>query len=68
MPEHKAYLTRRIMFSAGHRLNRYESVRLGCIAKLLSFSLSLSDAENRDIYGKCNGINGHGHNYVGKMV
>ena len=40
-------VTRRLHFSAGHRLH--------CAA--------LSDEENRRIYGKCNNPNGHGHNY-----
>ncbi|CAG9820647.1 unnamed protein product [Phaedon cochleariae] len=44
----KAYQTRRIQLSACHRLH----------------SPSLSDAENKEIYGKCNHINGHGHNYI----
>ena len=44
----KAYLTRRYRFSAAHRLH----------------SDSLSDAENRQVYGKCNNPYGHGHNYV----
>lgn len=35
-------------FSAAHRLH----------------SPSLSDAENRNLYGKCNNPRGHGHNYV----
>ena len=43
----KAYLTRRYMFSASHRLH----------------SEALSDAENRATYGKCNNPYGHGHNY-----
>jgi 6-pyruvoyltetrahydropterin/6-carboxytetrahydropterin synthase len=43
----KAYLTRRYMFSASHRLHCDE----------------LSEAENVAIYGKCNNPNGHGHNY-----
>ena len=41
------FVTRRLHFSAGHRLHRAE----------------LSDEENRRIYGKCNNPNGHGHNY-----
>ncbi|KAB0798667.1 hypothetical protein PPYR_09660 [Photinus pyralis] len=45
---HKAYLTRREVFSASHRLH----------------SPKLSDEENLAIYGKCNHPNGHGHNYV----
>lgn len=44
----KAYLTRRYLFSASHRLNNPE----------------LSDAENRATYGKCNNPHGHGHNYT----
>src|SRR5579885_3057226 len=43
----KAYLTRRYMFSASHRLH----------------SEALSEAENRTTYGKCNNPYGHGHNY-----
>ena len=27
-------------------------------------SPELSDAENLEIFGKCNNPNGHGHNYV----
>lgn len=42
-----AYLSRIETFSAAHRLH----------------SKHLSDDENREIYGKCNHINGHGHNY-----
>ena len=44
----KAYLTRRYMFSASHRLN----------------SDSLSAEENQSVYGKCNNPHGHGHNYA----
>ncbi|NWU54179.1 PTPS synthase, partial [Dromas ardeola] len=29
-------------------------------------SKSLSDEENRKLFGKCNNPNGHGHNYKGK--
>jgi 6-pyruvoyltetrahydropterin/6-carboxytetrahydropterin synthase len=43
----KAYLTRRYLFSASHRLH----------------SPDMSDAENRATYGKCNNPHGHGHNY-----
>ncbi|CAD6184447.1 unnamed protein product [Caenorhabditis auriculariae] len=45
-------MTRVEMFSACHRLHSKE----------------LSDAENREIYGKCNHINGHGHNYVWRVT
>jgi len=44
----KAYLTRRYMFSASHRLH----------------SETMSDAENVATYGKCNNPWGHGHNYT----
>ena len=44
----KAYLTRRYMFSASHRLH----------------SKALSDDENARTYGKCNNPHGHGHNYM----
>lgn len=41
-------LTRRYRFSASHRLHSPE----------------MSDAENAQIYGKCNNPFGHGHDYV----
>ena len=44
----KAYLTRRYMFSASHRLH----------------SEAMSAAENVATYGKCNNPYGHGHNYM----
>ena len=44
----KAYLTRRYLFSASHRLH----------------SDAMSDAENAATYGKCNNPYGHGHNYA----
>lgn len=43
----KAFITRRLTFSAAHRLH----------------SDKLSPEENRRIFGKCNHPNGHGHNY-----
>jgi 6-pyruvoyltetrahydropterin/6-carboxytetrahydropterin synthase len=43
----KAYLTRRYLFSASHRLH----------------SDAMSDTENALTYGKCNNPYGHGHNY-----
>jgi 6-pyruvoyltetrahydropterin/6-carboxytetrahydropterin synthase len=43
----KAYLTRRYLFSASHRLNCDD----------------MSAAENQAVYGKCNNPHGHGHNY-----
>lgn len=44
----KAYMTRRYMFSASHRLH----------------SKGMSAEENRETYGKCNNPHGHGHNYM----
>ena len=44
----KAYLNRRYMFSASHRLH----------------SDSFSESETRELYGKCNNPYGHGHNYT----
>jgi len=44
----KAYLTRRYIFSASHRLH----------------SPAYSDEQNRVVYGKCNNPYGHGHNYA----
>lgn len=41
-------VTRRYRFSASHRLH----------------CLEFSDAENREVYGKCNHPYGHGHDYV----
>lgn len=43
-----AYFGRRYMLSASHRLHVE----------------SLSDEENRAVYGKCNNPHGHGHNYI----
>jgi 6-pyruvoyltetrahydropterin/6-carboxytetrahydropterin synthase len=43
----KAYLTRRYLFSASHRLH--------CDG--------MSAQENQAVYGKCNNPHGHGHNY-----
>ena len=42
-----ARVTRRVHFSAGHRLHNPD----------------LSDEQNRDTYGLCNNPTGHGHNY-----
>ena len=44
----KAYLSRRYLFSASHRLH----------------SQAMSTDENRATYGKCNNPHGHGHNYI----
>ncbi len=43
----KAYLTRRYLFSASHRLHCEQ----------------VGEEENRATYGKCNNPYGHGHNY-----
>ena len=43
----KAYLTRRYMVSASHRLHSDE----------------MTAEENRVVYGRCNNPYGHGHNY-----
>ena len=40
-------VVRRLRFNAAHRVH----------------NPALSDAENRDLFGKCNNPNGHGHNY-----
>ncbi|XP_060644592.1 6-pyruvoyl tetrahydrobiopterin synthase [Drosophila sulfurigaster albostrigata] len=47
-----AFLTRRETFSACHRLH----------------SPQLSDAENLEVFGKCNNFNGHGHNYTVELT
>jgi hypothetical protein len=40
-----------------------------CLEICLSFySQKLSDEENVHVYGKCNNVNGHGHNYVGEFI
>lgn len=44
----KAHLTRRYWFAASHRLH----------------TPKLRDAENQEVYGKCNNPHGHGHNYA----
>ena len=44
----RAYLSRRYLFSASHRL----------------YSEAYSEAQNREVYGKCANPHGHGHNYV----
>jgi len=44
----KVHLTRRYSFAASHRLH----------------SPQLSEEENWRVYGKCNSLYGHGHNYI----
>lgn len=46
--EDAATFARAYVFSAAHRLHARQ----------------LSDAENRALYGKCNNLHGHGHNYT----
>lgn len=46
------YVTRREVFSTSHRLH----------------NKNLSDEDNREIFGKCNNPNGHGHNYILEVV
>lgn len=41
------FVTRREVFSASHRL----------------YNTNLTDEENTSLFGKCNNLNGHGHNY-----
>lgn len=48
LEEGKLTLTRSYEFAASHRLH----------------APALSDAENLDVFGKCNNPKGHGHNYV----
>ena len=45
---HQARLTRQYHFCAARRLHAKE----------------LSDDVNRKVFGKCNNLNGHGHNYT----
>ena len=44
----EVFLQRRVTFCSSHRLHNE----------------ALSEAENKQIFDKCNYINGHGHNYV----
>ena len=48
----KAYFGRRYMLSASHRLH----------------TQALTAEENRAVYGKCNNVHGHGHNYVVEVL
>lgn len=41
------YLTHTVSFCAAHRLHNFD----------------LTDAENKEVFGKCNHISSHGHNY-----
>jgi 6-pyruvoyltetrahydropterin/6-carboxytetrahydropterin synthase len=46
------YVTRRVVFSASHRL----------------YNEKFSDEQNEAVFDKCNNIHGHGHNYVLEVV
>ncbi len=46
------YVTRREVFSASHRL----------------FNPNFSNEENDRFFGKCNNLNGHGHNYILEVI
>jgi 6-pyruvoyltetrahydropterin/6-carboxytetrahydropterin synthase len=46
------YLSRRELFSASHRLH----------------SNKLTAEENKNLFGKCNSQNGHGHNYIIEVI
>jgi len=46
------YVTRREVFSASHRL----------------FNPNFSNDENERLFGKCNNLNGHGHNYILEVI
>lgn len=46
------YITRKEHFSSCHRLH----------------SVHLSEEENKEVFGKCNWMNGHGHNYEVKAT
>ncbi|MEK6553105.1 MAG: 6-carboxytetrahydropterin synthase [Bacteroidota bacterium] len=46
------FVTRREIFSASHRL----------------FNPNFSNEENDRLFGKCNNLNGHGHNYILEVI
>ncbi|MDZ7766876.1 MAG: 6-carboxytetrahydropterin synthase [Melioribacteraceae bacterium] len=46
------YVTRRETFAAGHRL----------------YNPEWSEEKNKEIFGKCNNPNGHGHNYTMEVI
>lgn len=46
------YVTRREVFSSSHRL----------------FNPKFNEEENDLIFGKCNNLNGHGHNYILEVI
>ncbi len=48
----RAYFGRKYLLSASHRLH----------------ADSLSEKQNRAVYGKCNNPHGHGHNYVVEVL
>ena len=48
----QVFVTRRETFSAAHRLHCNQ----------------LSEEENRELYGPCNNLHGHGHNYSIEVI
>lgn len=46
------FVTRREVFSASHRL----------------YNPKLTDEQNDKLFGKCNNLNGHGHNYILEVI
>lgn len=64
-------ISRKESFSSAHRLHRLVAMDFTIFFSAIIrdtninyvFSSSLSDEENRKIFGKCNNLNGHGHNY-----
>ncbi|XP_030610819.1 6-pyruvoyl tetrahydrobiopterin synthase [Archocentrus centrarchus] len=60
---------------AGSSVQKTAAERIGYISRTESFSachrlhsIQLSDEENKEVYGKCNNPNGHGHNYKVEVV
>lgn len=60
---------------AGSSVRNTAAERIGYISRIESFSachrlhsIHLSDEENKQVYGKCNNPNGHGHNYKVEVV
>ncbi len=55
-----------IDYQAGHRM--FMGVKTKFYAAHRLHADSLSDSSNKEIYGKCNNSNGHGHTYTVEMV
>ena len=47
--------------------HRYQNIIMLMDFSFHNFSYQLSDEDNRNLFGKCNNPNGHGHNYKGKI-